>query len=155
MTSKKMVQFLPQIIWTGISISYSSGLMTTIITLPVSHLPESALFKISMDTMVFFGIGALIGTIGVGQVVDRFGNKPAIFINFMLIALTTYVAIACIVTNEISYEASLLAFFWGMQDSTVSTHCYQIISSEFNDSLEGYSVYNLVQSFVVLIFQLL
>ena len=47
-----------------------------------------------MNVMTLIGIGALIGTLGAGQVYDRFGNKATITANLILLTAAIIVIIA-------------------------------------------------------------
>lgn len=44
-----------------------------------------------------------------------------------------------------------MTFIWGFADSGVNTHISEILGFEFDNNVEPYSIFNLVQSFSVFI----
>src|SRR5438128_4553208 len=75
--SRRMLIFLPQIFWTGISLAVYSGLLVPMITYTmVFDEMEARLTKV-MYAMITLGFGEIIGGFFIGQVIDRTTNRFA------------------------------------------------------------------------------
>ena len=74
--SLKMRYLIPQIFFTGVSIAFYTGLFVPFIfkTLP-QHFSEAEQFAYSMHVMSLLGLGALLGTLVIGQVYDKLGHR--------------------------------------------------------------------------------
>jgi hypothetical protein len=48
----------------------------------------------------------------------------------------------------------MVVFSWGAVDSSIQTHVYAVIGSEFPNSTVAYAIFNLFQSSAVLIFEI-
>jgi hypothetical protein len=73
-------------------------------------------------------------------------------INVVLIVVMTFVTLAFLGINQFNLLAFLMTFLWGVQDSTVNTHCFEICGFEFDNNSEPYSLFNLAQALAVFIF---
>lgn len=63
-----------------------------------------------------------------------------------------FVTLAFLGINKFNLLAFLMTFMWGLQDSFVNTHCYEILGFEFDNNSEPYSVFNLAQALGVVVF---
>ena len=93
-----MLPMLPQIAWTGISISVYTGLLVPIIigTLPEDY-DESMRFEMSMFAMVSLGLGEIFGGIVMGIIVDKIGAKRSSLINVLLVMAQTAAVLVYII----------------------------------------------------------
>ena len=76
-------------------------------------------------------------------------------INVAIIVLMTFVTLAFLGINQFNLLAFLMTFLWGIQDATVSTHCFELCGFEFDNNTEPYSLFNFLQALGVFIFQIL
>ena len=76
-------------------------------------------------------------------------------INVAIIVLMTFVTLAFLGINQFNLLAFLMTFLWGIQDATVSTHCFELCGFEFDNNTEPYCLFNLLQALGVFIFQIL
>ena len=58
-------------VWTGVTIAFYSGLMVPIIADTVKLDDEDMQMSLSMNAMIFFGIGEAIGGILIGYHIDH------------------------------------------------------------------------------------
>ena len=80
------MRFLPQTIWTGISLSFLSGILVMMIAGTVKNEPDpNKINQKAIFAMVALGVGELIGGQIIGQVVDRWGSKKACLVKVLLI----------------------------------------------------------------------
>lgn len=63
-------------------------------TLESTDPDTSSQYKKGMLTMVAFGIGEVIGGPCVGLVVDKYGNRSGVFLNIIVIIITTLITMA-------------------------------------------------------------
>jgi len=147
LVSKRMLPILPQVAWTGVSISVYTGMLVPIMsnTLHKTKEPEE-IFELTMFAMVTLGAGEIVGAIGMGFIVDHIGAKKSCFINVILIILPTLCILAFIQVNEFNWMAYLMAFLWGLQDSSISIHLDAILGFEFESNKEPFSCDVLVES---------
>ncbi|CDW86465.1 major facilitator superfamily protein [Stylonychia lemnae] len=157
MTSKRMLVFLPQLFWIGMSISYYSSMITPIIydSFDDKTLTENDKLKKALIAMVAFGFGEMTGGLSIGQIIDRVNTKYAVLFNLLIITIMGIVTIVQIQTLDYNWLTFIMTFLWGFQDSSVNTHTMQMLGFEFENNIEPYSVYNLVEAFGVFIFQLI
>ena len=47
----------------------------------------------------------------------------------------------------------VMCFLWGLQDSAVNTHVFEMLGFEFNHSDDAFAIYSLIQSIMSFIFQ--
>ena len=126
-----MRPIIPQLAWTGISISVYTALLVPVITETVSYKSKSEQFELSMLAMVALGVGEIFGALSMGVIVDRFGPKKACLVNVFLIVSQTVLVIRFMLRNEYSYLAFFVTFVWGVQDSSISIHLDAILAGEF------------------------
>jgi predicted MFS family arabinose efflux permease len=146
--SPRMRRLVPQLFWTGISIAYYSSCLVPMIT---DTIAEDKL-KRSIVAMVVFGFGEVIGGLIIGQVIDRRGSRYVAVVNVLIVLIMTFVTLAFLGINQFNLLAFLMTFMWGLQDSTVNTHCFEMLGFEFDNNSEPYSIFNLAQALGVFIF---
>ena len=122
LVTPKMRLLIPQIMWTGISISYYSGLLTLTIVSTVDSTDEKIQFQKSMLAMMMFGVGSFIGTSSLGYICDNFSKKVGVFTNITYMLFMTIVSLNFIYQYKYSWLAFLMAFVWGLQDGAIYTH---------------------------------
>ena len=79
---------------------------------------------LSMQAMIMFGVGSMIGTIAIGYITDRFGSKIGVLFNLTSVVFMTVVSVYFIADFSYSWIAFMMALSWGMQDGAISTHAY-------------------------------
>jgi predicted MFS family arabinose efflux permease len=107
-----------------------------------------------MNVMMMIGFGSLI-TVLTGRIYDQYGCRPTVIFNLFLMTVTTLNIYVFIVTKTYNYQTFLMVFSWGMIDSSIQTHIYALIGSEFPNSTVAYAIFNLFQSSAVLIFEII
>jgi MFS family permease len=85
--SKKMRYVIPEIAWAGISLAIITAVIVPIVSTSVGGDDLNEKLIKSMFAMVCLGIGEIVGSLIIGQVIDRKGNKPTSIITLILIAL--------------------------------------------------------------------
>ncbi len=95
-----------------------------------------------MNVMILIGVGSLT-TVITGQVFDKFGNKLTVIFNLLILTITTLCLFIFLESKQYNYQTFMLVFFWGMLDSSLCTHCYALIGSEFDNSTVAYAIFNL------------
>ena len=105
---------LPQLMWTGISISIYTGMLTPIIykTMPDTYT-DNKKFEDSMFAMISLGVGEVIGGILMGILVDRIGSKKCCLINVCNIAFTVMITAIYIHKDNYNGLAFFMTFLWG------------------------------------------
>lgn len=83
--------FVPQLIWTGCSLAYYSGLLVPIMSWQM-HKENSTLdgkdkLANCLLAMCFFGIGQVIAGILMGLVIDKCGSRKACLLNVLALLL--------------------------------------------------------------------
>jgi hypothetical protein len=48
-----------------------------------------------------------------------------------------------------------MTFLWGIQDSCVNTHCFEMLGFEFESNKEPFAVFNMMQAIGVVIFTMI
>jgi MFS family permease len=86
--SKKMLYLVPQLIWSGLSLSVITGVLVPLVSSSVlGALDINEKLMKAMYSMTCLGVGEVLGSLSIGQVIDRKGNKPTSIIALILIAL--------------------------------------------------------------------
>ena len=87
MHSKRMRWILPQIFWTGISLAYWSGLGAIIIARTIPDKSSSDQLIASLLALSVLGVGEVLGSLLMSQIVDRISNKAGVVSNVFLLFL--------------------------------------------------------------------
>jgi predicted MFS family arabinose efflux permease len=114
---------IPQLLWTGVSIAYFSGIFVKMMSDSMSMYDAKYQYKWSMLAMVVFGLGEILGCFFTGYIVDKFGSKVASILNVCIVVVMTLVTLAFIVVYKFGWMAFLMTFIWGFQDSMINIHC--------------------------------
>jgi MFS family permease len=75
----------------------------------------------SMYSMVSLGFGEILGSLVIGYIIDKYGNKPTSYICMSLVALQTVIVMLYMKMDTYGVLAFVMTFVWGLQDSVVST----------------------------------
>ena len=151
MVSPRMRWALPEIVWAGISLAIYTGLLVPTISQTVEGSGE-ALMK-SMYAMVCLGVGEIVGSFAVGQVIDRLGSKATTYLTVGLILVQTILMLVFIGQDSYGPLVFLLTFVFGFQDAVVNTHMSELIGFEFlPDNVRPFAVFNIVQSMSIFTF---
>lgn len=102
--------------------------------------------------MVAFGLGEVVGSAIIGQIIDKWGSRAAALANVCIIISMTGVTLSFLLVNSFNWLAFAMTLLWGIQDSTVNTHCFEMLGFEFDNNVEPFSVFNLWQALGVFIF---
>lgn len=96
MFQKRMLYVLPAIFWTGISLSIYTGLLIPIIVSTLKGSDQNDKLMKSFCTMISLGLGEIVGGLGTGYIIDKFGNKLTSVISVISIILQTVVVLVYI-----------------------------------------------------------
>lgn len=101
-----MLWLMPQVLWTGVSIAYYSGILVDQISDSIPRgLNESqaeydarTAYKATL-AMIAFGVGEILGCFFIGFVVDRFGSRKAAWVNVGICFIMTVVTLVFLFIN--------------------------------------------------------
>jgi MFS family permease len=105
--------------------------------------------------MTLFGVGEILGAFFIGFFIDKIGSKLTVFVNLTIIAIMGGVSLGYILVEKWNVLAWFMCFFWGFQDSAINTHCQEILGFEFDDNYTPFSLFNIWQCIMVVVFQLI
>lgn len=148
---RRMLVLMPQILWTGVSVAFYSGILVDAIAASVVGTDAEQQYK-AVLAMIAFGVGEILGCFFIGWIVDRFGSKNAAWANVGICLVMTVVTVAFLVVNEYNALAYIMAFMWGIEDSATNTHCQEMLGFEFDNNSEPFSVYNGFQALSCVVF---
>jgi hypothetical protein len=80
----------------------------------------------SLFVMMTLGIGEIIGSLVIGQVIDRFRERPKLISHLINISIIsqTLMTVYYIAWGSFGFTAHFLALLTGISDSFVNTHIY-------------------------------
>lgn len=81
---------IPEIAWAGISLAIYTGLLVPMISNTLEGEDSNQKLMKSMYAMVCLGVGEIVGSLAIGQVIDKLGNR-----------VTSYITIGLIITQTI------------------------------------------------------
>ena len=140
MVSPRTLRFLPQIMWTGISLAYITGMISLIIARTIPDADNDKQLELSLYGLSVIGIGEMIGSIIMSQIIDRISNRAAVIVNMCIIAILWLLSGIMISRNKDDFFLYVFCFGWGFMDGTVNTHCGQILGFEFETAQDPFSV---------------
>lgn len=111
--SPRMRLFLLQQFWTGVSIAYYSGTLTPLISDTMEGVSNSTKLERSMNAMVVFGLGEVVGGLITGQIIDFKGSKFVAAFNVVVMAVTMGITLLFIGYYEYSALVFIMTFLWG------------------------------------------
>lgn len=142
----RFLWILPQTLWTGISIAYFSGNLVEMLQDTIDSDDEQYKFGQSMQAMVLFGVGEVLGCFFIGYFVDKVGSKFSVFFNIAIVVVMAAVTFVFLYVYKFNAWAWVMCFFWGFQDSAINTHTQEILGFEFDDNYTPFSLFNIWQS---------
>ncbi|CDW71070.1 major facilitator superfamily protein [Stylonychia lemnae] len=156
MVSPRMRYFILEIGWTGFSISYFSGMLVLIMTDSMGADESESLksYEKALFAMVALGVGEVVGSQLVGQIVDKVNSKVAVIFNLVVLVLMLIVTFIYLIIYEFSWLAFVMTFLWGVQDAAVNTHCMEMLGFEFDDNSEAFAVFAMFQGIICFFVQL-
>ena len=153
LVSKRMAFMIPQIIWSGVSIAYWSGLLSPInaLSLRTMHpgIKEKKVLSESLYAMMFLGIGQAISGLIMGIIIDIFNSRRACIANVFVMFLTFIISVVNLQQLEYGWISYLTCFMWGLSDGCLNTHSYQMLGFEFDSQNAPFAIYTLVQGVAV------
>lgn len=81
--------------------------------------------------MVAFGIGEVVGSIIVGIIIDKIGSKKTSIVNILIILILINVTAVSVYSEKYDWMTFFMCFLWGLQDSSLNIHTFQILGFEF------------------------
>ncbi|CDW80279.1 major facilitator superfamily protein [Stylonychia lemnae] len=152
---KRMRLFLPENFWTGVSISYYTGMLVPIMTASISLTDDDSQsqFKKAMLAMVALGVGEMMGGQIIGLVVDKVNSKVACIVNLVIMIVMFAFTFGFLVDYRYTWLTFVMTFLWGLQDSAVNTHVFEMLGFEFDNNDDAFAIYSLIQSLASFIFQ--
>ena len=66
-----------------------------------------------MLAMLVFGIGEVLGSFFIGQIIDSQGSKLVSIINVVLIVVMTFITLAFLGINQFNLLAFVMTLMWG------------------------------------------
>lgn len=92
---KRFFPFIPQLMWTGISIAYYSGILALLISDTI--IDETLKQKNSILALIPLGLGEIFGCFYIGFIVDKYGSRVASVANIInCFVMTLITLIYCI-----------------------------------------------------------
>lgn len=91
-----MLYIVPEIVWAGITLAVYAGLLVPMISNTIPPPSEGStddyenmkLMK-SMYAMMSIGVGEIVGSLAIGRMIDKAGNKLTSILTLVLIVLQT------------------------------------------------------------------
>lgn len=104
--TKKMMFFNLQLVFTGVSIAYWSGLLSPIIVFQLNNDPEFKDKKLTdadkdkhaFQAMIAFGVGEVLGGVLMGWFIDKYDSMKGALLNLAIIFLMTWVTLESIIS---------------------------------------------------------
>ena len=104
--------------------------------------------------MVAFGLGEVIGGMSLGTVIDKIGSRNTSIVNILIILTMVTVTVLSVISQKYNTLTFFMCFLWGIQDSSINIHAFQILGFEFISQREPFGVLNVQQGIAAFIFQL-
>lgn len=129
--SKKMLLFLPQMIWVGAAFAYTSGLLVPIMSWhqelqhpddPSGHPLEKKYLADCFYAMVFFGIGQVVAGYVMGRIIDKIGSRRSCFVNILMLGAVTTTQFLVIKRETFDWLSHTNCCLWGVLDACITTH---------------------------------
>lgn len=111
-----------QLIYTGVSIAYWSGIITPIIVYQLENDPEYSDLDLkenqkdqyALFTMIAFGFGEVFGAFFMGWFIDTFNPKRATIMNMVIIFFMIIITLFSINCEKFNWLSFLMSFLWGI-----------------------------------------
>ena len=72
--------------------------------------------------MAVLGAGEMVGSLFMGQIVDKVSNKAAVLTNVLLVVIVWICSYLMIEHNTQGFLIYAFTFSWGFMDGAVNTH---------------------------------
>jgi predicted MFS family arabinose efflux permease len=90
---------------------------------------------------MFFGIGSAFSSILMGRIIDAMTSRKAVCINVIILIGTAVASIKNVQDGQFGVFSHVTSLVWGLQDGIINTHCFQILSYEFDGQTDPFSVF--------------
>jgi len=122
MFSNKMMLLNPLMVWNGMSVAAYSGMVPLIILLQLNNDPNYIIQNLSdtqkasktLQAMIAFGFGEIIGGLLMGKLFDHFGPRKANFFNVLILLMTFSVTLYGLSELRYGWITFLMTFVWGV-----------------------------------------
>lgn len=143
-----------QIIWTGVTIAFYTGILTPLMMLQMENLDVSYEHKQSkaLYAMVFLGFGEVTGAQLNGLIIDWMGSMKTTLINILIVIITGLITVYNLYKLEMTTWTYVMTFAWGFSDGAINCHINQILGFEFESQSEPFCVFNFLQGIGVFMF---
>lgn len=105
--------------------------------------------------MVAFGFGEVVGSILIGIIIDKIGSKKTSLVNIFIILILINVTGYSVYSERYDWITFLMCFLWGLQDSSLNIHTFQILGFEFISQSEPFGVFNILEGISAFLFQII
>lgn len=134
--TKKMMFLNMELLWSGVSIAFWSGVLIPILVLlqdKGEDMPEmhKHFESLALYAMCCFGLGEVLGGAVQGQIIDNLGSKAGCLCNILSVCLCVSLTVVSISSGELNIVAYLMCFFWGFHDGNINIHVFQTLGFEF------------------------
>jgi len=154
--SKRMMGFLPCLLWTGLSIAMYEGLFIPFFIDMMPNLSAHEQFRNALFAMAGLGLGEIIGGFVIAKFIESRGMRFGAILQAILV---TIVFIVFFVANEVREFGGLcyaLTILWGAMDSAQNAITNSILGFEFESNLTPFAVrqsYTAIFVFLVLLLE--
>ncbi|CDW82555.1 major facilitator superfamily protein [Stylonychia lemnae] len=155
--SKRMLTLIPQLLYGGIVVAITTGMLVPIIVKGLSedYTDEDKKSQISLLIMTGLGVGEITGALSIGFIIDKLGSKMTCLINVGLCIASVIIALIVLNVKSTIPLSCVLTFFWGFHDGSLSSHTSEMLGFQFDTKMEPFSIYNLNKSIMVFIFSII
>ena len=108
----------------------------------------------SLLALSVLGVGEMVGSLIMSQIVDRISNRAGVVTNIINVLIVWIFSFLMIRENKNGILIYTFTFSWGLMDGAINTHTQQMLGFEFDTSQDPFSVFTSVQAIGTVIFQL-
>ena len=98
---------------------------------------------------MFLGVGEVIGGILEGVIIDKFGNKPAIIINILVLITAVLAAVWNCWKLRFGPMSYAMTGLWGLVDVSLNIFAFRNLGFEFESKSGPFSAHVLEQGLMV------
>ena len=102
--------------------AYWSGLFLTIVDMTIPNDKPEEQNAAGLLALSVLGAGSMFGSLLIGLIVDKIGNKTAVCINIITILLCWICTFEMIKHSKTGPLVYIFAFSWGLMDGAITTH---------------------------------
>ena len=92
---------------------------------------ERLILENCLFAFIFFGVGQAISGFLMGKLIDSTSSKTACLFNILMMVLVMITSVINVNKLEYGWISYITLFLWGIQDSFINTHTYQMLGFEF------------------------